>query len=141
MPELVQLDRQGYPVPLDMPVPPWLEREARQAVDMCPALALRLTAGETPRQLAIKGKDRRELVAETRTDLKVTESWIADLGGGSDRRLQGRPRARSGCAGPPPARPAHGTHLRRAAADIGWRHARSPRTPPPDGLPSASCAF
>ena len=89
VPELVQLDRQGYPVPLDMPVPPWLEREARQAVDMCPALALRLTAGETPRQLAIKGKDRRELVAETRTDLKVTESWIADLGGGSDRRLIG----------------------------------------------------
>ena len=89
VPELVQLDRQGYPVPLDMPVPPWLEREARQAVDMCPALALRLTASDTPRQLAIKGKDRRELVAETRTDLKVTESWIADLGGGSDRRLIG----------------------------------------------------
>jgi ferredoxin len=81
VPELVQLDRQGYPVPLDMPVPPWLEREARQAVDMCPALALRLTA--TPRegsqQIALRGKDRREVVADTKLDLVVTESWIADL--------------------------------------------------------------
>jgi NADH:ubiquinone oxidoreductase subunit F (NADH-binding)/ferredoxin len=42
VPELVQLDRQGYPVFLDAPVPSWLEREARQAVAMCPALALRL---------------------------------------------------------------------------------------------------
>ena len=41
VPELVQLDRR-LPGALDMPVPPWLEREARQAVDMCPALALRL---------------------------------------------------------------------------------------------------
>jgi NADH:ubiquinone oxidoreductase subunit F (NADH-binding)/ferredoxin len=42
VPELVQLDAQGYPVFLDMPVPFWLEREAEQAVEMCPALALRL---------------------------------------------------------------------------------------------------
>ncbi len=42
VPELVQLDRQGYPVFLDTPVPSWLEREARKAVAMCPALALRL---------------------------------------------------------------------------------------------------
>jgi NADH:ubiquinone oxidoreductase subunit F (NADH-binding)/ferredoxin len=83
VPELVQLDRQGYPVPLDMPVPPWLEREARQAVDMCPALALRLTAapreGAAQQQVALGGKDRRELVSDTRLDLVVTESWIADL--------------------------------------------------------------
>jgi hypothetical protein len=39
----VQLDNQGYPVFLDMPVPFWLEKEAQQAVAMCPALALRLT--------------------------------------------------------------------------------------------------
>jgi NADH:ubiquinone oxidoreductase subunit F (NADH-binding)/ferredoxin len=45
VPELIQTDRQGYPVFLDAPVPPWLEREARHAVAMCPALALRL---ETP---------------------------------------------------------------------------------------------
>jgi ferredoxin len=42
VPELVQLDRQGYPVFLDMPVPFWLERGARQAGAMCPALALRV---------------------------------------------------------------------------------------------------
>jgi hypothetical protein len=28
---------------LDIPVPDWLEKDAQQAVDMCPALALRLT--------------------------------------------------------------------------------------------------
>lgn len=42
VPELVQLDRQGYPVFLDIPVPFWLERGAHQAVAMCPALALRV---------------------------------------------------------------------------------------------------
>jgi NADH:ubiquinone oxidoreductase subunit F (NADH-binding)/ferredoxin len=46
-PEMVQLDSQGYPMLLDMPVPFWLEREAAQAVEMCPAMALRLTAAET----------------------------------------------------------------------------------------------
>jgi NADH:ubiquinone oxidoreductase subunit F (NADH-binding)/ferredoxin len=57
VPELVQLDNQGFPVFLDMPVPFWLEKEAQQAVSMCPALALRLTPsgpsgggpGKTPR--------------------------------------------------------------------------------------------
>src|SRR5262249_20213297 len=43
VPELVQLDGQGYPDFLDMPVPPWLASQASQAVEMCPALALRLT--------------------------------------------------------------------------------------------------
>jgi ferredoxin len=42
VPELVQLDSQGSPVFLDMPVPFWLEQDAAQAVQMCPALALRL---------------------------------------------------------------------------------------------------
>ena len=52
VPELMQLDEQGYPVMLDMPVPPWLEREARQAVRMCPELALSLVAvrPDEPRQ-------------------------------------------------------------------------------------------
>ena len=45
VPELVQLDRQGYPVFLDTPVPFWLERNAQQAVAMCPALALRVEPG------------------------------------------------------------------------------------------------
>jgi hypothetical protein len=56
VPELVQLDNQGFPVFLDMPVPFWLEKEAQQAVAMCPALALRLTpsgpsggSGKSPR--------------------------------------------------------------------------------------------
>jgi NADH:ubiquinone oxidoreductase subunit F (NADH-binding)/ferredoxin len=87
VPELVQLDRQGYPVPLDMPVPPWLEREAKQAVDMCPALALRLGPSliETQRQALPAASERRELVSETRTDLLVTESWIAGLTDASGR--------------------------------------------------------
>ena len=89
LPERITTDEWGYPVVSAEPIPPALEAHARRAVTDCPALALRLTASETPRQLAIKGKERRELVAETRTDLKVTESWIADLGGGSDRRLIG----------------------------------------------------
>jgi NADH:ubiquinone oxidoreductase subunit F (NADH-binding)/ferredoxin len=42
VPELVHLDRHGYPVFIDGPVPPWLQKEAQQAVEMCPALALRL---------------------------------------------------------------------------------------------------
>jgi NADH:ubiquinone oxidoreductase subunit F (NADH-binding)/ferredoxin len=44
VPELVHLDSTGYPVMLDIPVPDWLEKDAQQAVDMCPALALRLAA-------------------------------------------------------------------------------------------------
>ena len=53
-PEMVQLDSQGYPAFLDMPVPFWLEREAQQAVEMCPAMALSLGSGaarehDTPR--------------------------------------------------------------------------------------------
>ena len=42
VPELIHLDRNGYPVFLDAPVPFWLQREAQQAVEMCPTLALRL---------------------------------------------------------------------------------------------------
>jgi len=53
VPELVQLDSQGFPVILDIPVPAWLEKDAQQAVHMCPALALRLTsAAPTPARTA-----------------------------------------------------------------------------------------
>jgi NADH:ubiquinone oxidoreductase subunit F (NADH-binding)/ferredoxin len=45
-PELIQLDPDGYPELLDAPVPFWLQREAGQAVDMCPALALTLARPE-----------------------------------------------------------------------------------------------
>ena len=48
VPELVQLDSQGFPVFLDMPVPFWLEQNAAQAVQMCPALALRLEPADPP---------------------------------------------------------------------------------------------
>jgi hypothetical protein len=44
VPEIVHLDSTGYPVMLDIPVPDWLEKDAQQAVDMCPALALRLAS-------------------------------------------------------------------------------------------------
>src|ERR1700758_359913 len=42
VPELIHLDVSGFPVILPIPVPPWLEKDAQQAVQMCPALALRL---------------------------------------------------------------------------------------------------
>ena len=42
-PELIRLDPDGYPELLDVPVPFWLQRDAGQAVDMCPTLALTLT--------------------------------------------------------------------------------------------------
>jgi ferredoxin len=55
LPELLTEDDWGYPVPYagsgDMTVPPALEPAARQAVDRCPALALKLTrvsAGRAP---------------------------------------------------------------------------------------------
>ena len=48
IPEMIHLDAQGYPVILNIPVPAWLERDAEQAVHMCPQLALRLTSAEPP---------------------------------------------------------------------------------------------
>ena len=48
VPELIHVDSQGFPVMLNIPVPTWLERDAQQAVHMCPALALRLESG-TPK--------------------------------------------------------------------------------------------
>jgi NADH:ubiquinone oxidoreductase subunit F (NADH-binding)/ferredoxin len=45
VPELIRLDANGYPAFPQTPLPPWLEPGARKAVNMCPALALRLTEG------------------------------------------------------------------------------------------------
>jgi NADH:ubiquinone oxidoreductase subunit F (NADH-binding)/ferredoxin len=42
VPELVKLDRHGFPVFMDSGVPTWLSGEAQKAVEMCPALALRV---------------------------------------------------------------------------------------------------
>ena len=47
VPELIQLDGQGYPIFLDMPVPAWLQSQAQHAVKMCPSLALK-TAVQAP---------------------------------------------------------------------------------------------
>jgi ferredoxin len=44
VPELVRLDDWGYPV-VTGPVTPVLEAQARRAVALCPALALRLERG------------------------------------------------------------------------------------------------
>jgi NADH:ubiquinone oxidoreductase subunit F (NADH-binding)/ferredoxin len=114
VPELVQLDGQGYPVFLDMPVPEWLESEAQQAVQMCPALALRMTASApaAPKEaakdaakviarpaarkaIAPRKGSNLKLVASKRSadpdsgsDLDVDEEWIAEL---SDIGRQIRP--------------------------------------------------
>jgi NADH:ubiquinone oxidoreductase subunit F (NADH-binding)/ferredoxin len=45
LPEVVRLDENGFPSIAEGTVPSWLEAQARRAVDMCPALALRLTGG------------------------------------------------------------------------------------------------
>jgi NADH:ubiquinone oxidoreductase subunit F (NADH-binding)/ferredoxin len=59
VPELIRLDGNGYPSFPDTPVPVWLEAEARKAVAVCPALALRLApAGQAPAR-----KDDRKKVA------------------------------------------------------------------------------
>jgi NADH:ubiquinone oxidoreductase subunit F (NADH-binding)/ferredoxin len=42
VPRLIRLDANGFPVVTGASVPTWLARDARQAVEMCPALALRL---------------------------------------------------------------------------------------------------
>ena len=42
-PEIIRLDANGFPAFPQTPLPPWLENSARKAVNVCPALALRLT--------------------------------------------------------------------------------------------------
>ena len=79
VPELVQLDAQGYPEFLDMPVPPWLTSQAAQAVEMCPALALRLTTTPAP---------------------GVSQPARARRAGGASGPAPGAARARPGPAGP-----------------------------------------
>jgi ferredoxin len=46
IPELIHLDSSGFPVITNLAVPGWLGKEARTAVEMCPALALRLAPSE-----------------------------------------------------------------------------------------------
>lgn len=42
LPELIELDEWGYPIVSEAPVPASLEAEARQAIALCPRLALTL---------------------------------------------------------------------------------------------------
>jgi ferredoxin len=46
LPELIELDDWGYPIIADSPVPRDLERLAQAAVELCPKMALQLTASE-----------------------------------------------------------------------------------------------
>lgn len=105
-PELIKLDGDGYPEFLDAPVPFWLTREAGQAVDMCPALALTLTkpaartelpAGRAQAALpaGTSGQPRRQPRplptgaepptltgrAVRNTDLEAASEWLAELSG------------------------------------------------------------
>jgi ferredoxin len=42
LPELITLDDWGYPIIRDIEIPPEIEREALQVVNLCPKLALRI---------------------------------------------------------------------------------------------------
>jgi NADH:ubiquinone oxidoreductase subunit F (NADH-binding)/ferredoxin len=97
VPELVQADPQGFPVMLDMPVPPWLERDARQAVEMCPALALRLIpASLAPADTVTRpGRLGRALghghgTAGAIPGLVVSEEWIAEISAAREPGPDGR---------------------------------------------------
>ena len=85
VPELVQLDEQGYPAFLDMAVPPWLQSQAQQAVQMCPSLALTMAASPppspSPKPAAIKNSDGPKLIANmpAQPELAVSEEWISEL--------------------------------------------------------------
>ena len=48
VPELVSLDDWGYPIVSEAAVDGWLLGEAREAVRLCPCLALRLTPVDEP---------------------------------------------------------------------------------------------
>jgi ferredoxin len=52
LPELIVTDEWGYPIVDPRPVPVALERDARRAVNACPALALKLARSEEPARSA-----------------------------------------------------------------------------------------
>ena len=99
VPELIELDEHGYPRVHQVPVPFWLSKDATQAVDMCPALALSLTEdkveppataavstlGELPSPMSLQGRQQPQAVltgrAWRRADLDAAEAWLAELGG------------------------------------------------------------
>ena len=52
LPELIAADEWGYPLIDPSPVPAALERDARRAVNACPALALKLARSAEPARSA-----------------------------------------------------------------------------------------
>src|SRR5215472_3955490 len=78
VPELIHLDKTGYPVIMPIPVPPWLEKDAQQAVEMCPALALRLAAD--PKKRGANGA-----LAATPMPIPAPTLRTGLLGGGRSR--------------------------------------------------------
>jgi hypothetical protein len=80
---MVQLDSQGYPAFLDMPVPFWLEREAQQAVEMCPAMALSLGSAAAWERDSVRSSPA--ISASQPTGLLLS-------GSGREQRLPGAPR-------------------------------------------------
>jgi len=86
VPELIHLDSNGYPVIMDIPVPPWLEKDATQAVAMCPELALRLAAD--PKK---KGAGRG--VSAAKTTPVPAPALRTGLLGGAAGAGRGAPRA------------------------------------------------
>jgi NADH:ubiquinone oxidoreductase subunit F (NADH-binding)/ferredoxin len=76
VPELVHLDRHGYPVMLDGPVPPWLQKQAQQAVEMCPALALKLSRAEPKPQSRPAVPAGQQLVQLPSPRMREPESFI-----------------------------------------------------------------
>jgi NADH:ubiquinone oxidoreductase subunit F (NADH-binding)/ferredoxin len=82
VPELIHLDANGFPVIMNIPVPPWLEKDAAQAVEMCPALALRL--GTDPKKA---GAGRAAMSGPTPVQISSPPSRNGLLGGGSRRAI------------------------------------------------------
>ena len=90
VPELIQLDEHGYPELLDVPVPFWLGRDAKQAVEMCPTLALSLkraapaapaawpAAGPPPQSGLTASRARK---ADREAAEVAHSAWIAAISG------------------------------------------------------------
>jgi NADH:ubiquinone oxidoreductase subunit F (NADH-binding)/ferredoxin len=76
VPELIHLDSSGFPVIMNIPVPPWLEKDAKQAVEMCPALAIRLD--KDPKKARAGGNEP----GSTQTPIPAPALRTGLLGGG-----------------------------------------------------------
>jgi ferredoxin len=86
VPELIHLDGNGFPVVMNIPVPPWLEKDAQQAVEMCPALALRLAAD--PKKKGSGGPSPAPVPAPALRLGLVSGSGRSELTSGSDAGWQ-----------------------------------------------------